>query len=88
MRRGPKYAQAVAEAQARYEARKLEMAKRGYVPYDFPLVGANLFVSLPNGWEEWGVVTRVYKNGVRRVKHDSAGSINRCPCDLWKRSEP
>jgi hypothetical protein len=61
------------------------MVAEGYALAE-PAVGERVFVVLSNGWRDWGVVTKVYKNGARRVKHDGGHVGNRGHLDLWRRS--
>jgi hypothetical protein len=49
-------------------------------------VGARVLVSLDNGYEAWGTVTKVYRNGARRVRDEASGKgSNRAGVLLWVR---
>jgi len=51
-------------------------------------VGQRVLISFSNGYEAWGTIVKIYKNGARSVRFDDdsgTGTANRHPSTLWVR---
>lgn len=50
-------------------------------------IGSRVLVSLDNGYETWGFVVKVFKNGARRIRNEADGKTNnRASFLLWVRA--